>query len=125
MEAMYGMVFDLPFISQLAARFLDFIGISIILVGVVGATVWACIKFCTSQPTHDLYNSYRWNLSRSIMIGLEFLVASDIVRSAGGQLSFDAVIILALIVLVRAFLGIQFQMEIDGHWPWQRPRHQK
>ncbi len=112
-------MFNFQDFTQNIGLFLDFIGIVAILIGAVIATISVVIKFFNNVKSTDLYNSYRWSLARSILIGLEFLVAGDIIRSVGGDLSLDSVIVLALIVLVRAFLSIEFQMEIEGRWPWQ------
>lgn len=105
--------------AQGCGLLLDFAGIIIILCGAFLSTVGVVVKFFHGKKLQDLYNFYRWNLARSILVGLEFLVAGDIIRSVGGQLSLNAVLVLAIIVLVRAFLGIEFQMEIEGRWPWK------
>ena len=116
----YYSLFNFQGFTQNAGTLLDFVGIIIILLGAIFSTWGVIVKYFKKEKVASLYNYYRWNLARSILIGLEFLVAGDIIRSVGGQLSFEAVGILAIIVLVRAFLGIEFQMEIDGRWPWQR-----
>jgi len=106
--------------AQNAGEWLDFTGVLVILVGVVLATISIVITAIKHKNLHTTYKTYRQNLARSILIGLEFLVAGDIIRSVAGDLSFNSVIILAIIVLVRSFLGIEFEMEIEGRWPWQR-----
>ncbi len=116
----YYSLFNFQLFTQNAGTILDFVGIVIIMLGALFATWHVIVRYFKNERVESLYNYYRWNLARSILIGLEFLVAGDIIRSVGGQLSFEAVGILAIIVLVRAFLGIEFQMEIDGRWPWQR-----
>lgn len=108
--------------AQTAGELLDGIGVIIILSGVVLSTAFAVATILRHKNIHTLYRSYRSNLARSILIGLEFLVAGDIIRSVAGDLSFDSVIILAIIVLVRSFLGMEFEMEIEGRWPWQRAK---
>ena len=112
--------FDFPAFAQAAGSFLDFVGVIVILVGAIFATLVALINIVTSKGVHHLYRSYRQNLARSILIGLEFLVAGDIIRSVAGNLSLDSVAILAIIVVIRSLLGIEFEMEIEGRWPWQR-----
>ena len=116
---------DFQTFTQVSGLVLDFFGIIVILFGAFLATVAMVVTYIKGSALQDLYNHYRWNLARSILVGLEFLVAGDIIRSVGGQLSLEAVGILAVIVLVMAFLGIEFQMEIDGHWPWKRPVSRK
>ncbi|MFZ2494782.1 MAG: DUF1622 domain-containing protein [Candidatus Saccharimonadales bacterium] len=116
-------LFNFQDFAQNIGLFLDFVGIIVILAGAIIATFHAAVKFFSGHNYDGLYNDYRWNLARSILIGLEFLVAGDIIRSVGGDLSLDSVLVLAIIVLVRAFLSIEFQMEIEGRWPWQMIRN--
>ena len=57
---------------------------------------------------------------RSILLGLEFLVAADIIRTVALQPSLQNVAVLGLIVLIRTFLSFSLEVEIDGRWPWRR-----
>jgi hypothetical protein len=57
---------------------------------------------------------------RSILLGLEFLVAADIIRTVAVQPSLENVAVLGLIVLIRTFLSFSLEVEIDGRWPWRR-----
>lgn len=116
---------DFETFAQNAGQLLDAFGVVVILGGVVVSTAYAVATILRHKSVHNLYRSYRSNLARSILIGLEFLVAGDIIRSVAGDLSFDSVIILAIIVIVRSFLGMEFEMEIEGHWPWQRTKNAK
>ncbi|HEU5121963.1 MAG TPA: DUF1622 domain-containing protein [Candidatus Saccharimonadales bacterium] len=115
-------MFDFQSFAQTAGSLLDAFGVIVILVGVILSTAGVAVAALRRRNLHHLYKTYRQNLARSILIGLEFLVAGDIIRSVAGNLSFDSVVILAIIVLVRSFLGIEFEMEIDGRWPWQRAK---
>ncbi len=108
-----------------AGQWLDAAGVVIILVGVLFSTIVVLIRAVRARSIHHLYRLYRQNLARSILIGLEFLVAGDIIRTVAGQMNFDSVIILAIIVIVRSFLGVEFEMEVEGYWPWQRAKLNK
>lgn len=68
----------------------------------------------------ERYRSVRRRLGRSILLGLEFLVAGDIVRSVVVSPSFRSVGILAIIVVIRSFLSTTLEMEISGTLPWRR-----
>jgi len=114
--------FDFQTFAQIAGQFLDSAGVVAILLGAILATASIAVTALRQKNLHNTYKIYRQNLARSILIGLEFLVAGDIIRSVAGDLNFDSVIILAIIVLVRSFLGIEFEMEIEGRWPWQGRR---
>ena len=124
-SAIILLMIDLQTFSKQAGQILDVSGVIIIVAGAALSTLAVLIKLFMSRSIHHLYRFYRQNLARSILIGLEFLVAGDIIRSVGGDLSFDSVLILAIIVLIRSFLGMEFEMEIEGHWPWQRTKNLK
>ena len=69
--------------------------------------------------TSILFRLYRQDMGRAILLGLEFLVAGDIIRIVVVDPTFDNVIVLGLIVLIRTFLSMSLQLELDGRWPWQ------
>jgi uncharacterized membrane protein len=65
---------------------------------------------------------YRANLGRSILLGLELLVAGDILKSLVIEPSLDDLFVLAGLILIRTFLSISLGVEINGHWPWEETR---
>lgn len=115
-------MFDFASFAQTVGKLLDAAGVIVILSGVLLSTLAIIISVFKRHTIHDLYLTYRHNLARSILIGLEFLVAGDIIRSVAGNLDLDSVIILAIIVVIRSLLGMEFEMEIEGRWPWQRAK---
>ena len=62
----------------------------------------------------------RSDLGRAILLGLEFLVAADIINTVAIEPTLESIAVLAAIVLVRTFLSFALEAEIEGHWPWQR-----
>jgi uncharacterized membrane protein len=68
----------------------------------------------------SVYRSYRQLLGRSILLGLELLVAADIIRTVAVTPTFESVGVLAIIVLIRTFLSFSLELEITGRWPWQK-----
>jgi Protein of unknown function (DUF1622) len=74
-----------------------------------------------STTTRDAYyRPVRTVFGRSILLGLEFLVAADIIRTIAVEPSLENVGVLGLIVLIRTFLSFSLEVEIDGVWPWRR-----
>lgn len=116
-------MFDFAAFAQLAGKLLDAAGVIVILAGTLLSTLAIIVTAFKQKNVHNLYKRYRHNLARSILIGLEFLVAGDIIRSVAGNLSVDSVVILAIIVVIRSLLGVEFEMEIEGRWPWQRAKN--
>ncbi|MFF3916981.1 DUF1622 domain-containing protein [Streptomyces sp. NPDC001852] len=83
------------------------------------ATVLAVIRISRRQA--DVYRGYRRRVGRSILLGLEFLVAGDIIRTVAVAPTYASVGVLAVIVGIRTFLSFSLELEITGQWPWQRP----
>lgn len=108
--------------TQTIGEFIDLFGVLVIVSGAVVAILTAVRDVLNKKQRPGVYRSFRQNLGRSILLGLEFLVAGDIIRSVTGTPNFTSVGVLVVIVLVRSFLSMTFEMEIEGHWPWQRPK---
>jgi uncharacterized membrane protein len=67
---------------------------------------------------------FRQQLGRSILLGLEFLVAADIIRTVAVTPDARSVAVLGGIVLIRTFLSFSLELEVTGYWPWQKNRQQ-
>jgi uncharacterized membrane protein len=65
------------------------------------------------------YQELRLRLGRSLLLGLEILVAADIVRTVALEATLESVMVLGLLVLIRTFLSWSLAVEIEGRWPWQ------
>lgn len=94
-------------------------GVLIIVLGILLAA-WRALW----RPSTALgrYRQFRQDLGRGILLGLEFLVAADIIRTVAVAPTLESVLVLGLIVLIRTFLSFALQLEVDGHLPWQRPK---
>ena len=73
-----------------------------------------------SRHESDVYRRFRQRLSRAILLGLELLVAGDIVRTVAASPSLTGVAVRAAIVLIRAFQSFWLEVETTGRWPWQQ-----
>ena len=95
----------------------DGLGVLAIVLGLL----LAAFRFVASgRQESDGYRQFRQDLGRGILLGLEFLVAADIIRTVAVAPTIEGVLILGLIVLIRTFLSIGLQVEIEGRWPWQQ-----
>ncbi|MBF4575451.1 DUF1622 domain-containing protein [Frondihabitans sp. VKM Ac-2883] len=103
---------------ELAGRCIDAAGVAAVVVGTFAATVYAIVRFIRRQ--HPIYRPYRQFLGRSILLGLELLVAADIIRTVAVTPTLESVAVLAVIVLIRTFLSFSLELEITGRWPWQK-----
>jgi uncharacterized membrane protein len=92
-------------------------GVVVILIGCVVGTMRLFSQF-KSRPIAELYHDYRQLIGRSILLGLEFLIAGDVIRTVIVSHTLTDVAALALMVLVRAFLSFTLSVEIEGKLPW-------
>lgn len=96
----------------------DSVGVLVVVVGVIRAIVAHLRR--RDRNSMEAYRSFRQSLGRAILLGLELLVAGDIIRTVVVAPTLENVLTLAVIVLIRTFLSIALQLEIEGRWPWQR-----
>ncbi len=110
-----------PFVVQA----IEFVGVSIIAVGSAVTLVLFLIALLKRVRVEDAIGRFRSDLGRSILLGLEFLVAADIISTVVIDLSLESVAALAGIVFIRTLLSFSLEAEIDGRWPWQRAAAEK
>jgi uncharacterized membrane protein len=108
-----------PLITSLIVA-LEAIGVAVILGGFVIATgVW--LANVRRQSSHEAYMAYRRRSVRGLILGLEFMVAADIIKTITIDYTLHSLMMLGLIVLIRTFLVFALHMEIDGRRPWNAP----
>jgi uncharacterized membrane protein len=103
---------------ELAGKGMDTAGVAVLVIGAVVAAVRAAQSARGQQP--GTYRQFRQQLGRTILLGLELLVAADIIRTVAVTPTLSSVLVLALIVLIRTFLSFSLELEITGRWPWQK-----
>lgn len=110
------------FISALrvTTRLIEIGGIAIIVIGLLAGTLAYLREMVPRGTGIRAYSDYRSRVGRAILLGLEFLVAADIINTVAIEPSLESLGILAGIVLIRTFLSFSLEVEIDGKWPWQR-----
>lgn len=97
----------------------DVAGIAIIVVGAAAASAQFVVRSRRRQGS-DPYSLYRRSLGRAILLGLEFLVAGDIIRTVAISPTFRSVGVLGAIVVIRTFLSVALQVETEARWPWSQ-----
>ena len=116
---------DFRHIIETVGEIVDFAGVAVM---VIGALISIPMALRGHQPRRlpagaeklSFYRSYRQLLGRSILLGLELLVAADIIRTVAVTPTYESVGVLAVIVLIRTFLSFSLELEITGRWPWQK-----
>lgn len=96
-------------------RVIEVAGVLVIVIGVL----LAGFRYLSHRGP-NAYRELRATLGRAILLGLELLVAADIINTVAVEPSLDSFRLLAGIVLIRTFLSLSLEVEIEGRWPWQR-----
>jgi uncharacterized membrane protein len=106
---------------DIASTWIEVLAVAIIVIAIVSATIRYIYQIVKPPPGPDSrYRSYRSSLGRSLLLGLEILVAADVVRTVALEATLESVAILGLLVLIRTFLSWSLVVEIEGRWPWHK-----
>jgi len=105
-------------LMEIIGTTIDGVGVFIVAAGAVVATTRLLVN--RAHNAGNYYSSYRQDIGRAILLGLEFLIAGDIIRTVVVAPTIQNVLVLGLIVLIRTFLSLSLQLEIEGRLPWRR-----
>ena len=95
---------------------IEIFGVFIIVAGIV----WSTYLYVRRREEKGHYDHYKIRIGRSLLLGLEVLVAADIIKTIAIELTFTSLGLLAGLVVVRTFLSWTLVLEIEGRWPWGR-----
>jgi len=101
---------------ETVGKAIDALGVATIVAGIIATTIALALRH---RGLDDAFRTYRQGVGRAILLGLEFLVAADIIRTVAVEPSFAGAGVLAIIVLIRTFLSFSLELELTGRWPWQ------
>ena len=104
---------------EYAALLIEILAVAIIIVAIIVALARYLFRYATRRTEDNLYHQLKVSLGKALLLGLEFLVAADIIRTVALEATLESVIVLGLLVLIRTFLSWALVVEIEGRWPWQ------
>lgn len=111
-------------LAEWCAAIIELLGVGLITLSAFYALLFALYRrlFRGQQNgnVEPYFDKTRQHLGRGILLGLEFLVAADIIHTVAVDLTFTTVGVLAIIVLIRTFLSFTLDVELTGKWPWQQ-----
>lgn len=107
-----------PF-AEWAAAVMEVLGIFVIAAFTIYSLIFFAISLLRKEESDPMFREVRQRLGRGILLGLEFLVAADIIHTVAVELTLETVGTLAIIVLIRTFLSFTLEVELTGRWPWQ------
>jgi uncharacterized membrane protein len=108
-------------VIETVGKAIDGVGVAVIAVGALISAAGVIPRLKTGSA----YRVCREQHGRSILMGLELLVAADIIRTVAVTPDARSVAVLGGIVLIRTFLSFSLQLEVTGYWPWQKARQQR
>jgi uncharacterized membrane protein len=107
-------------VIEWAALVIEILGALIIVAGVARVAVTrGTLRYLIQLDRPGAFERYKQQMGRSLLLGLEFLVAGDVVRTVALEPTLVNVAVLGLLVLIRTFLSWSLAVEIEGRWPWQ------
>ena len=96
-------------------------GVAVMVIGISIATILFVVEISKTKDFKTSIHLYKTRIGRAMLLSLEVLIAADIVETVALAPTIDNMIALGVIVIVRTFLSWALTLEIEGHWPWQRP----
>ena len=105
---------------EMVGMAVDAFGVLVIVGGIFISVTHSVLT--AAPPGIDRYTVCRRNLGRAILLGLELLVAGDIIRTVAVSPTLQNLAVLGAIVILRTFLSLSLEMEVNGRWPWQHAR---
>jgi len=105
-----------------SALAIELLAIALIVVTIVVSTAVYVIALAVQHKDRvESYERFRRRLGRALLLGLEILVAADIIRTVALDSTLRAILSLGLLVIIRTFLSWSVVLEVEGFWPWKRP----
>jgi uncharacterized membrane protein len=110
---------------RVTTRVVEIAGVGIIVVGAFVTLLLFLGRLFKRADREEAVATFRSSLGRAILLGLEFLVAADIVNTVAIEPTLNSLAVLAGVVAIRTFLSFSLEAEIEGCWPWQRAASQR
>jgi uncharacterized membrane protein len=105
---------------EYATLFIEALAVLIIVVAIVVALTRYLLRYADQQSDkEELYHGLKVSLGKALLLGLEVLVAADIIHTVALEATLESVLVLGLLVVIRTFLSWALLVEIEGRWPWQ------
>ena len=105
--------------AEIVGEVFDVFGVGVLVVGILVATVLFLRGISKRVEPVGAIKTFKIRIGRAMLLGLEILIAADIVKSVAVRPTIENIAALGLLVLVRTFLSWTLELEIEGRWPWQ------
>lgn len=112
-------------LAETLAAGIELVGITVIFAGILLSLLMPGLAWLRSGSVEGFFDDFRHILGRSVLMGLEILVAADIIATVTIDLTISSLAALGMLILIRTFLSFSMEVELDGSWPWQRARRRE
>lgn len=99
---------------------IELLGVMLIVFGILFAGLSSLLGWRKQNDRTIIYKQLRINIARTLLLGLEILVAADIIRTVALQPNLENLVSLGLLVLIRTVLSWALIVEVEERWPWQK-----
>lgn len=107
---------------EIVALLIELLAVAIIVAAIAFATSRAASEVLQRKRFEDAYAEYKGQLGRSLLLGLEILIAADVIRTVALEPTLNSVAVLGVLIVIRTFLSWSLILEMEGRWPWQMTR---
>jgi uncharacterized membrane protein len=107
---------------EVIALLIELLAVGIIVAAISHASWRAALAILRPDPAEKAYDQYKSRLGRSLLLGLEILIAADVIRSVALAPTLNSVGVLGVLIVIRTFLSWSLILEMEGRWPWQATR---
>jgi uncharacterized membrane protein len=106
-------------VAREVAEIIEVVAIAIIVLGVVVSLTAGLIQWL-GDDADKAFGTFKRYIARGLLIGLDLLIAADVIKTVTLEGTLESALVLGLLVLIRTFLSWTLVLEVEGRWPWQR-----
>ena len=110
---------------ELSATVIEALAVAIICSAVLVGTIVYAAEILSRRANEGSYTNFRRRIGRALLLGLEILVAADVIRTVALEPSLQNILILGLLIVIRTFLSWSLILEVEGRWPWQPAKREE
>ena len=107
---------------EIVSLLIELLAVAIIVAAIAYASVRAAREGLKHKTFEDAYGQYKSQLGHSLLLGLEILIAADVIRTVALEPTLTSVAVLGVLIVIRTFLSWSLILEMEGRWPWQTQR---
>ena len=107
---------------EIVSLLIELLAVAIIVTAIAYASVRAALEGTNRETFNKAYDEYKVRLGRSLLLGLEILIAADVIRTVALEPTLTSVAVLGVLIVIRTFLSWSLILEMEGRWPWQSKR---